>query len=260
MYRSKYIGYGGPIRTGFKPQVVGTQADWDRAAARSKALIEEQRRRNGDPEYWPKTRKLAIAFIARTENAKACIAKLSGSKTYAGQDDFLYLRQNGLAIKGERWHKLTPNGWKAAHKAIFALAKELGLHLPEYNFDSWYQHTVRCCCGFSGYISRRSNRSAASNLQKQFAKHLEDPDAWKRRKTVDQIVDEIIKAKTAPFRADDPDLIDRPDSLIYADNENTEPAFPLIVEECSISPSGQHAYDCSPGADPEVCIHCKRKT
>lgn len=152
---------------------------WSAFDARVDALA--AKREAQKPENWPQSRQLAILMIARTELAKQCIARLSGSDVRPRQHDFLYLRNHEFATKelGDRYHKLTKHGWKAAEICAWSLAKALGLHHVIYNFDSWSEHRARCCCGWSASVNRRANSNAAQRLQAEFDKHVKNPDAWK---------------------------------------------------------------------------------
>lgn len=58
--------------------------------------------------------------------------------------------------------------------------------------------------------------------------------------------------KTISTTFADPDLIDDADQ-VYGDG------WPDIDDPCDKSPNGQHGFDCSPGADPEICVHCGRR-
>lgn len=185
MYRSPYVGRTAPLdmNTSFRRAEIET---YSAELKRFRDHINDRR-----VETWPTSRKLAILFIARTKNALAVIAKMSGSNVRAGQKDFLFL------------HELTIEGWKAADRATFLLAGELGMHIPDYKFDSWSEHRVRCSCGFTGSINRRMNRSATSNLTRQFNEHLADPNKWKeQRARVQAIIENVGKATTAVFKAE----------------------------------------------------------
>ena len=157
-------------------------------------------------ENWPQSRQLAILFIARTDLALKCVAALSGSNVRPRQHDFLALRNHGYATKelGDRYHKLTKIGWKAAETSAWILGKELGIHHPQYIFDSYSEHRARCCCGWSASVNRRSNSNTAQRLRAEFDKHIADPNEWKQRKvTVQEIIDKVGTGTLALFRKSD---------------------------------------------------------
>lgn len=52
----------------------------------------------------------------------------------------------------------------------------------------------------------------------------------------------------------DCDEIDDADEVYGAGDD-----WPDVEDPCEESPSGQHAFNCSPEADPEICIHCGRR-
>jgi len=61
-----------------------------------------------------------------------------------------------------------------------------------------------------------------------------------------------FKAMVTTFA--DCDLIDDA-TEVYGGGDD----WPDVEDACEASPSGQHAFDCSLGADPEICIHCKKR-
>lgn len=152
---------------------------WSAFDARVDALA--AKREAQKPENWPQSRQLAILMIARTELAKQCIAKLSGSDVRPRQHDFLYLRNHEFATKelGDRYHQMTKCGWKAAETCAWSLAKALGLHHLQCHFDSWSEHKGRCPCGWTASVNRRSNTRWRERLEREFERHLVNPDAWK---------------------------------------------------------------------------------
>lgn len=157
-------------------------------------------------ENWPMSRQLAILMIARTDLGLQCIAKLSGTNVRARQHDFAALRNHGYATKnlGDRFHKLTSDGWKAAGTSAWILGKELGIHYLKLKLDSWSEHRARCCCGWSASVNRRSNSNTVDRLHAEFDEHLANPDAWKRDVLkVQEIVDKVGTGTLALFRKSD---------------------------------------------------------
>ncbi len=154
-------------------------------------------------ENWPQSRQLAILMIARTDLGLKCIAALSGSNVRARQHDFAALRNHGYATKNlaDRYHKLTKDGWKAAETAAWMLARELGIHHLRCHFDSWSEHTGRCPCGWTASVNRRSNTNWRERLEREFDKHLANPNEWKQRVvTVQEIIDKVGTGTLALFR------------------------------------------------------------
>ncbi len=54
-----------------------------------------------------------------------------------------------------------------------------------------------------------------------------------------------------------PGLFESDDAI--TDASETYLDWPDIDDPCEKSPTAQHAFDCSPGADPEICVHCGRR-
>lgn len=147
-------------------------AFWDGHHKRVDARVAE-----GDShrvENWPQSRQLALLMIRRGHLALDCIAHIQG--VHAGQDDFLYLRQHGIAIKAlsDRYHRLTPYGLRIAKDCCFAVAKRLGLHHITYVMDSWSEHKVRCTCGWFAALNRRNNNGALTYLRERAARHCNE--------------------------------------------------------------------------------------
>jgi len=222
---------------------------WDRhhtdIAARA-AQLEAQRVVN-----WPQSRQRAILMIARTDLALKVIAALNGTRAHLPrQHDFAALRNHHYASKnlGDRFHKLTPLGWKAAETAANILGKQLGLHHLTTKMDSFSEHRARCCCGWSASVNRRANTRATERLQRQYEEHLQNPDAWKLAGEASRKVIENL----FPRRNEAIDIDDCVN--VYGDGQ----AWPQIDTPCTSpkAPTGQ----CEFGADPAICIHCGRKT
>lgn len=174
---------------------------WDRAQQESKEALAKLR--TDAPENWPQSRMLALLMIHRSDNAMKIIAHLSGKKLYPRQHDFAALRNNGYATKqlADRFHKLTPSGRRAAKQVADIMGRELGLHLPTFEFDSYSEHRARCCCGWSASVNRRANARAAERLGREFQAHRADPDAWKNRVLkVQEIIDKVGTGTLALFR------------------------------------------------------------
>lgn len=204
LYRGRRFTSRVPLRYSSRHVDTATIEDpafWERARAESQAAIAEQRR--DEPENWPQSRQLAILMIHRSSIALDCMAHLSGQGIRARQHDFAYLRNHGYATKelAGKYHKLTPMGRRAAKAAASALGLALGLHHSTIHFDSWSEHRIRCCCGWSQSVNRRANANAAERLQAAFDEHLKNPEDWKRRVLkAQEIIDKVGTETLALFR------------------------------------------------------------
>lgn len=213
------------------------------------ARIEAER-----PKNWPQQRQLAILMIQRSSIALDCMAHLSGKGIHPRQHDFAYLRNHNFAVKDRdgRFHSLTAAGIRAARECTEALGKTLGLHHLTIIPDSWHEHRARCCCGWSTSVNRRSNANFRERLERQYDRHLADPDAWKRS---NERVQAIINNVGKPIASDQSNVIDIDDCVnVYGDGQ----AWPQINTPCTSdkAPTGQ----CEFGNDPAICIHCGRRT
>lgn len=165
---------------------------WDAHHARIEAREKEAKAR--EPENWPASRQLAILRIKRSAFALDIIAHLEKSTVRAGESDFLWLRQEGYAVRplGQRYHHLTPYGARAANRVCIAAAKQLSLHHIRYRFDSWSYHSATCTCGWQQTGDRRMNSNWRAPLSAAANKHLADPQDWiRRREASTAIVDTI---------------------------------------------------------------------
>lgn len=174
---------------------------WDEHhAALAKATAEAEARK---PENWPQSRQLAILFIERSAIALDCIAHMSGTGVRPSQSDFLWLREQGYAVRqlGQRYHRLMPQGVRLAREVVSIVAKRLGLHHIVYRFDSWNGHAARCSCGWTATSDNRQNRNWKAPLQSAASKHICDPKDWLRKQAAaGKIMDTIsfIGARDTP--------------------------------------------------------------
>lgn len=124
-------------------------------------------------EQWSAGKLMAMLMIYRSDFAIECIAKMQGIK--ASQDDFLSLRNEGLACKRElaRFHELTPEGRSYGLAATKHAARKLGLHhLYDNSYASVRYASVTCSCGWHRSYDRRFG-GVKGQMQHEIGAHLE---------------------------------------------------------------------------------------
>lgn len=154
---------------------------WRKDVERSQQLRAEQDSR--EPINWPVNRQLALMVVRRGAFADDVGKHLRDKGASASQHDFLFLRNEGLAVRplAERYHRITPYGTRQADKLAWLLGKELGLHHVTYEFDSYNEHKARCCCGWFASGDRKLNASWMTPLKAAADAHLADPKDWIRK-------------------------------------------------------------------------------
>lgn len=169
--------------------------DYHKRMAERDALAESRK-----PENWLQSKQVALLLIERSAAALDCIAHLPATTaTTDRQHDFASLRHEGYAVRqlGDRYHKLTPMGARAARDLISAIARRIGLHHVSYHHDSINEHKARCTCGWHASAARTGNRNWIAPLQVAASRHIADPQEWIRRREAGQkIIDAIGTSNT----------------------------------------------------------------
>lgn len=121
---------------------------------------------------WPIGRQVALLLIERSAAALDCLAHMPGSMKKPSQEDFLWLRREGYAVRelGARYHRLTAYGGRKAHDLV------------TYRLDNWTSHHASCCCGFVAHAARFGNANPKATLQIAVSRHLDDPTQWIRQR------------------------------------------------------------------------------
>lgn len=174
MYRSVRVGYPRPALKREDDPVF-----WDEWQAKLAAMDAKTAAR--DPANWMRGQQIAILMIERSAIALDCIAHMTGSMRGASQEDFLFLREQGYAVRplGQRYHQLTPAGIRTARDCADAVAKKLGLHHIRNAIRGSRSNGARCTCGWSCSADERYGLSGPK-IDKAITRHLASPDEWKR--------------------------------------------------------------------------------
>jgi len=146
-------------------------------------------------EEWSQSKQLALLTIARVGGARDCVEHMRDAGIKASQEDFLALRNEGLAVRplGERYHRLTPAGLRYAGQLQKAVAQRLGLHHIEY-MDTSYCASAKCTCGYFKSFERKYG-GERSQLERAISRHLVDPQAYLREREAASIAMDKAIAK-----------------------------------------------------------------
>lgn len=154
------------------------------------------------PETWTDGKQLAMLSIGQflSEKIKDCAKHMRDNGVRVSQEDFLSIRNNGLAFKRsvtDRYHALTPSGIRYAHDTATVVARKLKLHHMTRS-DDYYAVSSKCTCGWFKISRRGRGRNPEHFRALAEQAHVTDPDAWiVERAHVNARTQEIIGAAIA---------------------------------------------------------------